>query len=75
VDDYYAFDDTSSDQPGAVSEAPVFGGGDSGGGGASMDYSDAGISQSDITPADFTEADGASLGNSGEVFEDDLSAS
>ena len=68
-------------QPGAVSEAAVFGGGDSGGGGASLDYSDdAGVSQpdaaqTDVTPADFTEADGACLVNSGEAFEDDLSAS
>ena len=59
TDDYY-FDDVSSDQPTIVSEALVFGGGDSGGGGASMDFS---------------EADGAELTNSGEAFEDDLSAS
>ena len=39
---------------------PSFGGGDSGGAGASMD---------------FTEADGASLVNSDRDFEDDLSAS
>jgi hypothetical protein len=59
ADDYYLYN-VSSDEPGSVSEAPVFGGGDSGGGGASMDFS---------------EADGAELTNSGEAFEDDLSAS
>jgi hypothetical protein len=65
ADDYYVFDNVGSEQSGDVSEAPVFGGGDSGGGGASSDFS----------PADFSEADGAELTNSGEAFEDDLSAS
>ncbi len=43
-----------------ISDQPVFGGGDSGGGGASMD---------------FTEADGDSLTDADRDFEDDLSAS
>ena len=45
---------------GGASNIPAFGGGDSGGGGASMDFS---------------EADGASLVDSNESFEDDASAS
>jgi hypothetical protein len=44
----------------SASHVPAFGGGDSGGGGASMDFS---------------EADGATLENSDEAFEDDSSAS
>lgn len=60
ANDYYVFDDVGSDEPGGFSDAPIFGGGDSAGGGASMDFS---------------EADGAELTNSGEAFEDDLSAS
>ena len=51
------FDDYSSSE---TSGWPAFGGGDSGGAGASMD---------------FTEADGASLTNPDRDFEDDLSAS
>jgi hypothetical protein len=75
-DDYHIDDSVSSDQPDGVSEAPVFGGGDSAGGGATSDFSgpdDA--AQSNVTAADFSEADGATLVNSGEAFEDDLSAS
>jgi len=60
ADDYYVFDDVISDSSDAAPDAPLFGGGDSGGGGASMDFS---------------EADGAELTTSGEAFEDDLSAS
>jgi hypothetical protein len=71
ADDYFFFDD-SSGHSGGTSETPVFGGGDSGGGGATSDFSSA---DADVTAADFTEADGASLSNSGEAFEDDLSAS
>jgi hypothetical protein len=54
------FDNYTSDETGGASGPPVFGGGDSGGGGASVD---------------FTEADGASLVNADDAFEDDLSAS
>lgn len=54
------FDTYTPDQTGAVSGSPAFGGGDSGGAGASVD---------------FTEADGASLVNADDGFEDDLSAS
>jgi hypothetical protein len=53
-------DDYDTDSFTGDESAPVFGGGASGGGGASMD---------------FTEADGASLVNPEESFEDDLSAS
>jgi hypothetical protein len=56
--DVFAVDDTDSGVGGTP--MPLFGGGDSGGGGASLD---------------FTEADGASLVNPDEGFEDDLSAS
>jgi hypothetical protein len=66
TDDYFVFDDLSSDSSSSASDAPIFGGGDSGGGGATSDFD---------TADDFTEADGASLSNSGEAFEDDLSAS
>jgi hypothetical protein len=58
--DDYDYDSFSSDEPCSRSDTLAFGGGDSGGGGASMD---------------FTEADGANLENTGEAFEDDLSAS
>lgn len=68
TDDYH-IDNVSSDQSDGASDAPIFGGGDSGGGGASSDFS------TDVTPADFTEADGAALVSSSEAFEDDLSAS
>jgi hypothetical protein len=54
------FDSYSSNETSGWSNTPVYGGGDSGGAGASMD---------------FTEADGASLSNASEGFEDDLSAS
>ncbi len=64
TDDYVGFNDFGSDQPDVASDAPVFSGGDSGGGGASSDFG-----------TDFTEADGASLASSGESFENDLSAS
>jgi len=53
------FDTYTPDQTGA-SPPQAFGGGDSGGAGASVD---------------FTEADGATLVNADESFEDDLSAS
>jgi len=49
---------------GASAATPVFGGGDSGGGGATSDFS-----------GDFTEADGESLTTSDTDFEGDLSAS
>jgi hypothetical protein len=71
TDDYVVFNDFSSDSSGAASDAPVFGGGDSGGGGATSDFSGPDVA----TAADFNEADGASLSNSGESFEDDPSAS
>jgi hypothetical protein len=71
TDDYYIFGNDSSYQSGGASDAPVFGGGDSGGGGATSDFS----GPDAATATDFTEADGASLSNSGESFEDDTSAS
>jgi hypothetical protein len=58
--DDYDSDGFSWDDSGTGVAAAAFGGGDAGGGGASMD---------------FTEADGASLVNADEGFEDDLSAS
>lgn len=57
--DHYSSSETSGWQ-GAQEPMPVFGHGDSGGAGASMD---------------FTEADGESLTSSDRDFEDDLSAS
>jgi hypothetical protein len=72
TDDYVVFNDFSSDSSGGASVAPTFGGGDSGGGGATSDFS-----SPDVTPADFSEADGAELTNSNSdaSFEDDSSAS
>ena len=67
--DHNDFDSYSSSEATDWSAAtPSFGGGDSGGAGASLDY---GKDYSN----DFTEADGESLSNSAKDFEDDLSAS
>ncbi len=64
ADGYDEYDSSDYSSPSSASlTGPVFGAGDSGGGGASDDFG-----------ADFTEADGESLTQEGD-FEDDSSAS